>query len=160
VSPTTSSGDVWRQLRNASFAVISYVTPTSEPRSSGVSYAVLGRRIYVAVAPDSWKSRQISTGHLVSLVVPIRRGGLASLVLPIPPATISFRARAYRHPIGSIDLQTVPTTVASIFRGLRSASNTILELAPEGTFLTYGIGVSLLAMRDARLAMASIPTDG
>jgi hypothetical protein len=42
--PTTDQ--VWRHLAKASFAVIGHVTPAGEPRSSGVVYAVLGRRTW------------------------------------------------------------------------------------------------------------------
>ena len=51
---------VWRALNRASFAVVSYVTSAGEPRSSGVVYATDGRRLYVAVAADSWKARHIA----------------------------------------------------------------------------------------------------
>ena len=40
---------VWRALGRASFAVLGYVTPDGEPRSSGVVYQVADRRLYVAV---------------------------------------------------------------------------------------------------------------
>lgn len=39
---------VWRELIRSSFAVVSYVTPSGEPRSSGVVYIISGRRMYVA----------------------------------------------------------------------------------------------------------------
>ena len=47
--------EVWRTLDESSFAVLSYITPSGDPRSSGVVYEALARKIYVAVAPDSWK---------------------------------------------------------------------------------------------------------
>src|SRR5947208_1024150 len=72
-----------------------------EPRSSGVVYKAVDRRLYIAVAPDSWKARQIAVRRRVSVTVPVRRGGLLSLVLPIPPATISFHATAKVHSPGS-----------------------------------------------------------
>jgi hypothetical protein len=49
---------VWQALGKASFAVISYVTPSGAPRSSGVVYRAVGRRLYVAAAPDSWKAKR------------------------------------------------------------------------------------------------------
>jgi hypothetical protein len=33
----------------------------------------------------------------------------------------------------------------------------VIELTPEGNFLTYGIGVSLMAMRDPEVAQARVP---
>src|SRR5512132_4563572 len=81
---------VWHQLAKASFAVLSHVTPAGEPRSSGVVYKTVGRRLYVAVAPDSWKAKHVAASGRVAVTVPVRRGGLLSLVTPIPPATVSF----------------------------------------------------------------------
>ena len=34
---------------------------------------------------------------------------------------------------------------------------TVLELVPEGTFLTYGIGTSLIEMRHPETALAHVP---
>jgi hypothetical protein len=44
---------VWDRLADGSFAVVSYVTPAGEPRSSGVLYKSVGRRLYVAFAPTA-----------------------------------------------------------------------------------------------------------
>lgn len=76
-----TSDQVWRQLESASFAVISYVTPRGEPRSSGVVYGTVSRRLYTAVAADSWKARHIGASKQVSVTVPVRRGGVLALVL-------------------------------------------------------------------------------
>lgn len=38
----------------------------------------------------------------------------------------------------------------------RKAGSCIIELVPEGRFLTYGIGVSLKDMRDPARARASV----
>jgi hypothetical protein len=150
------SDQVWGELGKASFAIVSYVTPAGEPRSSGVVYASEGRHVYLAVAPDSWKARQIADGQQVAVTVPVRRGGLLSLLFPIPPATVSFHARATVHPAGSIDLNSVSKKLVSLLPKDRRAT-TVLELVPEGTFLTYGIGVSLIEMRDPVAAGAHIP---
>ena len=53
-----STEQVGRSLQGL-FAIIGYVTPAGEPRSSGIVYAAEGRRLYLAVAPDGWKARQI-----------------------------------------------------------------------------------------------------
>ena len=38
----------------------------------------------------------------VAVTVPVRRGGILSLVAPIPPATVSFHGTAVVHPAGSL----------------------------------------------------------
>ncbi len=152
-----SCDEVWRQLSKASFAVLAYTTPAGEPRSSGVVYVAVGRRLYVAVAPDSWKARHIVDGQEVSLTVPVRRGGILTLLVPIPPATVSFHARAVVHPAGSLDVTSLPGAFARILPESRRASSCVLELAPEGRFLTYGVGVSLSELADPAVSLGHVP---
>jgi Pyridoxamine 5'-phosphate oxidase len=148
---------VWRALERASFAVVSQVTPSGEPRSSGVVYKVTGRRLVVAVAPDSWKARQIAASGRVAVTVPVRRGGLLSLVAPIPPATISFRAAATVHQPGSPRARALLAELRSLLPPDRRDSAAVIEIVPEGTFVTYGLGVSLRAMLDPAAARARVP---
>ncbi len=148
---------VWQALSKASFAVVSHVNSAGEPRSSGVVYGIVDRRLYMAVAADGWKARQIATGQKVAVTVPVRRGGILSLMAPIPPATITFTATASVHPAGSLDVTSVSKELARLVPEDRKESSVIIELAPEGRFLTYGIGVRLMDMRDPALARARVP---
>ncbi len=150
----------WRAIERASFAVISYVTPSGEPRSSGVVYATIGRRIYVAVAPDSWKARHIAWSGQVSVTVPVRRGGLLTLMLPIPPATISFAAEAVVHVPGSFDLHAESPRLARLIPPGTAGSSALIVLKPKGEFLTYGIGMPLMRMRDPARALGRAPVTG
>ena len=152
-----TSEQVWRQVARASFAVLSHVTPSGEPRSSGVVYRTLGRRLYVAVAPDSWKARHVAVDGRVSLTVPVHRGGVLALLMPIPPATISFRGRAIVHPAGSPEAGPLLDELGSLLPAERRASAAIIEVVPEGAFVTYGIGISLMKMRDPVSARARVP---
>lgn len=152
----TSEG-VWRALAKASFAVVSYVTPAGAPRSSGVVYTLVGRRLFVAVAPDSWKARHIAISGQVAVTVPVRRGGVLSLLLPIPPATVSFHARAIVHPAGSLEIHSLSKELESLLPAERRASSTVVEIIPEDRFVTYGVGVSLMQMRDPTAARAHVP---
>jgi len=99
--PGLTSELVWQAMARASFAVLSHVTPAGEPRSSGVVYKVFGRRLVVAVAPGSWMAQHIAADGRVAVTVLVRRGGILSLVAPIPPAAISFHGTAVVHPAGS-----------------------------------------------------------
>jgi hypothetical protein len=148
---------VWHQLAKASFAILSHVTPAGEPRSSGVVYKTFGRQLYVAVAPDGWKARHVATSGRVAVTVPLRRGGLLSLLAPIPPATISFHATAVVHPAGSPAARSLSRELASLLPAERQASACLIEVIPEGTFVTYGVGVPLLKMRDPAAARARVP---
>ena len=95
--------EVWRVLAKTSDAVLGYVTPAGAPRTSAVVYAIVDRRLYVAVSPDSWKARQIATGDQVSITALVRRGGLLSLLFPIPPATVTFHGWAIVYSADSAD---------------------------------------------------------
>lgn len=152
-----TSDQVWRELAMASFAVVSHVTPEGAPRSSGVVYAVAGRRLYVAVAPDSWKARHLSSSGRVAVTVPVRRGGVLSLLLPIPPATISFHGTAVVHPAGSPEGHVPLKALESLLPAERRASCAVVEIVPEGRFLTYGVGVPLMQMRNPAAARAHVP---
>ena len=154
---TPHRDDIWAAIEHASFAVLAHASPSGEPRSSGVVYAVIDRHLYVAVAPDSWKARQIEDGGLVSLTVTVRRGGLLAFLFPIPPATISCRARAIVHPAGTLDGRELPKALEALVPAQRRTNATLLELVPEGRFLTYGIGVSLNEMRDPVASRALVP---
>src|SRR6266498_1923739 len=156
-APRLTTERVWHQLAKASFAVLSHVTPAGEPRSSGVVYKTVGRQLYVAVAPDGWKARHIAANRRVAVTVPLRRGGLLSLVAPIPPATISFHATAIVHPAGSPAARSLSKELASLLPAERQASACLVEIVPEGAFLTYGVGVPLLKMRIPAAARARIP---
>lgn len=155
--PTLCCDDVWRAIDKASFAVLAHTNAAGEPRSSGVVYAIVDRHLYVAVAPDGWKARQIADGDAVSVTIPVRRGGILSLLFPIPPATVTFHARALVHPAGSIEAADLPEALRSLVPAERSTTAMLLEIVPEGRFLTYGIGVSLSQMRDPVASRALVP---
>lgn len=151
-----TSGQVWRELAKASFAVVSYVTLAGEPRSAGVVYAIAERRLYVVTATDSWKARHIAASGQVAVTVPVRRGGLMSLLLPIPPATISFHASAIVHPASSLAGLAVPEQLMSLLPAERRAASRVIEIVPAGQFLTYGVGIPLRQMRNPALARARV----
>jgi hypothetical protein len=150
-----TSEQVWGQVAVGSFAVISYATPPGAPRSSGVVYSA-GRRMYVAVAPDSWKARHIALSGKVAVTVPVRRAGVLSLVLPIPPATMSFHATAIVHQAGSLEVRTLLEELAFLLPAERRASSCLIEILPEGEFLSYALGVPLRKMRNPAAARARV----
>jgi hypothetical protein len=87
----------------------------------------------------------------------VRRGGLLSLVFPIPPATVSFHATAVVHPAGA--MEGMPTKLSSLVPPERRAECSIIEITPLGQFLTYGIGVSLSDLRSPAAARARVPVE-
>jgi hypothetical protein len=154
--PRLTSEQVWRAVARASFAVLSHVTPAGEPRSSGVVYKAIGRRLVVAVAPGSWKARHVTADGRVAVTVLVRRGGILSLVAPIPPATISFHGTAVVHEAGSPQALSLLDDLRSLVPAERQASACLIEITPVGAFRTYGLGVSLRAMLSPVAAQARV----
>jgi hypothetical protein len=152
--------EIWRRLGKASFAVLGHSTPTGSPRSSGVVYRVVERRLFVAVAPDSWKARHVAATGRVAVTVPVRRGGILALLLPIPPATISFHATARVLTPGSPGFDRVLDELGSLLPRDRRDRASLIEIVPTGEFVTYGIGVPLLRMRNPAEARGRVPIAG
>ncbi|HSK98156.1 MAG TPA: pyridoxamine 5'-phosphate oxidase family protein, partial [Euzebyales bacterium] len=73
-----SSDDIWREIASGSFLVLSYVTPSGDPRSAGVMYKAIGQKLYIVTGADSWKARHIAADGRVAVTVPVRRGGILS----------------------------------------------------------------------------------
>ena len=151
-----STEQVWAEVAKASFAIVSYVTPCGNPRSSGIIYGLSGRHLYMAVDPQSWKARHITDGQEVAVTVPVRRGGPLSLLAPIPPATITFHARAITHPAGSVDLATVSKELESLVPKERRAAS-CSRTCPGGDIPDLRDRHVLMEMRHPETAMAHVP---
>ena len=152
--PTTEQ--VWREVSKAWSLTLGFTTREGKPRSACMIYATSGRRLFVEVHPGSLKAREIHDGDEVAVTVPVRRGGLLALVMPIPPAAISFHARVIAHPLGTVDLGTISKLFAGLPEDVRKGS-IVFELVPEGQFLTFGVGISLMEMRDLNKALGRAP---
>ncbi len=152
--PTTEQ--VWREVAKRWFLTLSFTTRDGKPRSCGLVYAKSDRHVFVEIHPGSLKAREIHDGDEVSVTVPVRRGGPLSLVMPIPPAAISFHARVIAHPLGAVDLGDISKTFAGLPEEVRKGS-IVFELEPEGQFMTFGIGISLMEMRDLNKALGRAP---
>lgn len=148
-----SADQVWRAVARVSFAVLTHVTPAGAPRSSGVVHTVVGDRMVVVVGRDSWKARHIAADGRVSVTVPIRRGGPLALLFPIPPATVSFAATATVRPATS--LAGLPQ-LERMVPAERREDCAVLEIRPTGTYVTYGLGVPLLRLRDPAVARGRV----
>ncbi len=157
MGPRLTSEQVWSALAEASFAILSYVTPSGEPRSSGVVCKTVGGRLYAAVATDSWKARHIAPSSRVSVTVPVHRGGVLALLMPIPPATVSFHGSAIVHRAVSPQLRSLLDKLVATLPAEQRASRCLVEIIPEGEFLTYGLRVPLRKTADPAAALARVP---
>jgi hypothetical protein len=115
------------------------------------------RPLVVAVAPGSWKAGHVAADGRVAVTVTVRRGGILSLVVPIPPATISFHGMAVVHPAGSPQARSLLDELGSLVPAERRASACVIEVVPAGPFRTFGVGVSLRTMLNPAAAQARVP---
>ncbi|MDX1417110.1 MAG: hypothetical protein R3293_23090, partial [Candidatus Promineifilaceae bacterium] len=76
----------------------------------------------------------------------------------IPAATITFSGTAQ-----ILDPEEMPPEILqALFRGMaedqeRVSGSVLIEVTPEKDFVTYGIGMPLLQMRDPKLARGRVP---
>jgi hypothetical protein len=80
-----------------------------------------------------------------------------SLLMPIPPATISFHGSATVHPAAALADGPTPPALARLLPPERRAGCRVIEILPAGDFVTYGEGVPLLRMRIPSLARGRVP---
>jgi hypothetical protein len=64
-----------------------------------------------------------------------------------------------RAPGRSFDVATISRELESLLPTERRRSSVLIELVPEGRFVTYGIGVPLMDMRSPEVARAVVPVD-
>jgi len=143
-----TSDQVWIELKKQLFAIVGMVTPKGEARTVGVVYTVHDHKIYLSTGKDSWKVRHIQRNPHVSITVPITKRIPIMPWIKIPAATITFsgQARVFDAIEASGDIRQ------ALFRGLETnpdqlATASIVEIAPVGDFVTYGVGVPLMQMR-------------
>ncbi|MER2599721.1 MAG: pyridoxamine 5'-phosphate oxidase family protein [Caldilineales bacterium] len=149
---------VWQALEKELFAVLSMVSAQGEARSAGIVYVTEERRLYVGTGKDAWKVRHVEANPHVSLTVPIAKRIPLMPWMKIPAATITFSGVARVL----APQQTPAGVLKRLFRGMaqeqeRLAGMVIIEITPEKDFITYGVGVPLLSMRDPEQARGRAP---
>jgi len=154
-----STDQVWVEIEKNLFAVLGMVTARNEARTAGVVYIVHERKLYIATLKNAWKTRHIAQNRHVSLTVTIPKRIPLMPWIKIPAATITFAGEATVRSPDELDKQVL----APLYRGLEGDSahmenSAIIEVEPVGDFVTYGVGVSLMQMRDTELARGRVST--
>ncbi len=148
---------VWSEIEKQLFAVLSYVTPKAEARSAGIVYIVRDRKLYLRASTDSWKAKHIRLNPRVALNVTIPKRVPFMPWIKIPAATIALHGAA--RVIAAKDAD--PGAIQALTRAMPDHSDpvaqiSIIEVEPTGHFVTYGVGVPLLAMRDPKKARGRV----
>lgn len=149
---------VWQEVEKQLFAVLGMVTAKNEARTVGIVYAVHQRRLYITTQRAAWKTRHISQNPHVSLTIPIAKRIPIMPWIKIPAATITCSGTAAIQDPAEI----APELLHKLFRGLETnadmlAETSIIAVEPVGDFVTYGVGVSLMTMRDTEKSRGRVP---
>ena len=161
MSTQLSSEQVWQAIEKELFAVVGMVTANHEARTVGVVYVVRDRKLYVATDREAWKARHIAANPHVSVTIPIAKRIPVMPWIKIPAATITFSGTARILAAN----EAPPELLRAIFRGMaedekKIAGSCLVEITPIKEFVTYGVGVSLMQMRDTEQARGRAPVGG
>jgi hypothetical protein len=149
---------VWEVIEKNLFGVIGMVTKENESRTVGIVYVVQDRRLYIGTGKTTWKAKHIAQNPHVSLTIPVHKGIPLLPMIKIPAATITFCGEAKII----APEETSPEILQAVYRGMaedpeRMADTCLIEVTPLKDFITYGIGVSLMQMRDPEQARGRAP---
>jgi hypothetical protein len=153
-----SSEQVWKELDKELFGVLGMVTARGEARTIGIVYIVDDKKLYIATGEDAWKARHVRNNPSVSITVPIAKRIPFMPWIKIPSATISFSGKATFHKPNEVGQELLHR----IFRGAESdaeamAGLCLIEIEPVGDFITFGVGVPMMTMRDPLQARGRAP---
>jgi len=153
MSQQLTSQQVWEVLEKELFAVLGMVTAKGQARTIGIVYIVHDRKLYIATGQDTWKARHVRNNPYVSLTVPIAKRIPIMPWIKIPAATITFSGVG--KVLGPQDVSD--DILQALFRGMEADAEmvktmSVIEVQPVGDFITYGIGVSLMTMREPEKA--------
>ncbi len=149
---------VWEELEKQLFGILGMVTASQEARTVGIVYIVKGRKLYIGTGRNAWKTRHIQNNPNVSLTIPIHKSIPLIPWIKIPAATITFSGKAEVK-----DLDDVPDgVITAVYRGMDvtdefKTESVVIEVTPLKEFITYGVGVSLMDMRDPEKARGRVP---
>lgn len=153
-----TTDQVWKEVENNIFAVLGRVTTKGEARTAGIVYVIDERKFYIGSEKAAWKVKHIERNPGVSLTIPITKRIPLMPWIKIPAATITLSGTANVRENDEVK----PAIFAKLYRGMvvedaAKAASCIIEVIPERDFLTYGVGVSLMEMRDPTKAMGRAP---
>jgi uncharacterized pyridoxamine 5'-phosphate oxidase family protein len=152
---------VWEAIEKELFAVLGMVTAKQEARTVGIVYMVNNHKLYITSGKTAWKVRHIAQNPHVSLTIPIAKRIFFMPWIKIPAATITFSGRARL-----LEVDEVPgKLLAKLYRGMEvdpeiRENSCIIEVTPEKDFITYGVGIPLMQMRDPLQARGRVPVNG
>lgn len=148
---------VWEEIDKNLFAVVGMVNAKQQARTVGIMYVARDRKLYFATDSNAWKTRHIAANPNVSMTVAIPKRVPLMPWIKVPAATITFAGVATVMGQGDVN----PEILAVLYRGLEKdsaamADTCVIEITPVGEFVTYGVGVPLMTMRDTEKARGRV----
>ena len=153
-----TTAQVWQEIENNIFAVLGMVTTRGEARTAGIVYSVHGRKLYIGSRKTAWKVKHTAQNPQVSLTIPIARRLWFMPWMKIPAATITFSGTAQVIGLDAISAEIRRALYRDVADDPAAAAElAVIEVTPVKDFITYGVGVSLMAMRDTEKARGRAP---
>jgi len=155
---TLTSAQVWQTIQQNLFAVLGMVTTHGEARTVGIVYCVVDHKFYISSKKDAWKIQHIRANPHVSITIPIHKSIPLIPWIKIPAATITFSGLATVLDNNEVS----PEVLKALYRGIAQTSEILstacaIQVVPQGHFLTYGVGMPMLQMRDTERARGRVP---
>ena len=148
-----TSREVWKTIAGENFMVIGMVSAKGEARTAGVMHVVDDGRLWFTTNEREWKARHIASNPTVSVTVPIAKRIPFVPWVKVPAATITFTGAAETMPA-----EQLPSGAKhALLHGLELSDGErgaliAVGVRPTSDFVTYGVGVSILGMRDTEHA--------
>lgn len=144
---------VWKEIEDNMFGVLGMVSAKGEARTVGIVYVVHERQLYIGTFKKAWKARHIAQNGHVSMTIPIAKRIPLMPWIKIPAATITFAGKAELLENNQISSEVLE----ALYRGVakddaQMAASCVIKVKPVGDFITYGVGISLMEMRDPEKA--------
>lgn len=149
---------VWEEIEKNIFAVLGMVSSKHEARTAGVMYVAHQGKLYITSDRNAWKTRHVAANPHVSLTVAIPKSVPLMPWVKVPAATITFAGVATLvapDTLGPDLRQRLYGPVAA--DAAKIAGSIVIVVEPVGEFVTYGVGVSLMEMRDTVKARGRAP---
>jgi hypothetical protein len=153
-----TSADVWTAIARENFMVIGMVSAKGEARTAGVMHHVHDGRVWFTTNDREWKARHIAANQSVSVTVPIPKRVPLMPWLKVPAATITFTGVAEVVAAEQLSAEAAHALLhgLELSDGERGALIAV-RVRPTGDFVTFGVGVSTLGMRDTENARGRAP---
>lgn len=153
-----SRDEVWKAIAAQNFMVVGMVSARGAARTAGVMHHVHDGRVWFTTNEHLWKARHIAANPEVSVTVPIAKKVLLMPWIRIPAATITFRGIAEMVPVADLpdDVRHALLDGLDVTDGEELGALVAIGIRPTGDFVTYGVGVSALGMRDTEAAAGRV----